>query len=94
MICSVFWRIDDSGLKNLHEWYGRNIYAVHIAVNRWFFIARPALNGRARISVCRRGRLEAIGAEGTNGGHAIDGSLRLLEVRGDRLLGSIMERAA
>ena len=44
MICSVFWRIDDSGLKNLQEWYGRNIYTVRIAVNRWFFTAGPALN--------------------------------------------------
>ena len=43
-ICSVFWRIDDSELKNLQEWCGRNIYAVRIAVNRWFFTARPALN--------------------------------------------------
>ena len=43
-ICSVFWRIDDSGFENLQEWYGRNIYAVRIEVNRWFFAAMPALN--------------------------------------------------
>ena len=43
-ICSAFWRIDGSGLKNLQEWYGRNICAVRIAVNRWFLTARPALN--------------------------------------------------
>ena len=41
---SVFWRIDDSGLKNLQEWYGRNIYAIRIAVNRYLFEAGPALN--------------------------------------------------
>ena len=29
-----FWRIEDSGFKNLQEWYGRNIYAVSTAVNR------------------------------------------------------------
>ena len=43
-ICSIFWRIDDSGFKNLQELYGRNIYAARIAVNRWFFTARQALN--------------------------------------------------
>ena len=40
----------------------------------------------------RRRRLDATGAEGTNGGHAVDGGSRLLEVRGDRLSGSVMER--
>ena len=39
-----FWRINDSRFKNLHEWYGRSIYAARIAVNHWFFTARPALN--------------------------------------------------
>ena len=43
-ICSVFLRVDDSRLKNLQEWYGENIYAVRIAVNRWLFTARLALN--------------------------------------------------
>ena len=49
---------------------------------------------RARITACRRGRLEATGAEGTNGGHAVDDGLRLLEARGDRLSGSVMEQEA
>ena len=39
-----FWKIDDSGLKHIQEWYGRNHIAVRIAVNRWFFTARLALN--------------------------------------------------
>ena len=43
-ICSVFWRIDDSGLKNLQEGYGRNIYTVRIAASRWFLAAKPASN--------------------------------------------------
>ena len=34
------------------------------------------------------------GAEGTNGDYAVDGGSRLLKVRGDRLSGSVMERAA
>ena len=44
VICSVSWRIDYSGFKNLQQWYRRNIYVVRIAVNRWLFRARPALN--------------------------------------------------
>ena len=43
-ICSVFWRIDDSGFKNLQECYRQNNYAIHIGVNRLLFKARPALN--------------------------------------------------
>ena len=43
-ICSVFWRIDDSGLKNLQGWCGQSIYAIRIVVNRWLFEARPVLN--------------------------------------------------
>ena len=43
---------------------------------------------------CRRVRLETTGAVGTDGGHAVDGDSRLLEDRGDRLSGSVMERAA
>ena len=39
-ICSVFWGMDVSELKNLQEWYRRKIYAVRIAVNRWFLTAR------------------------------------------------------
>ena len=42
---------------------------------------------------CRRERLGAIGAEGTNGGHAVDGRSRLYDVRGDRLSGIIIERS-
>ena len=41
--CSIFWGIDDSGPKNLQEGYGRNIYAVRIAVNHGLYEeARPA----------------------------------------------------
>ena len=43
---------------------------------------------------CRQGRLEAIGAEGTNGDHAVEGGSRLWNVRGDRLSVSVMKRAA
>ena len=43
---------------------------------------------------CRRVRLETTGAVEKNGGHAVDGDLRLLEVRSDRLSGSVIERAA
>ena len=43
---------------------------------------------------CCRVRLETTGAVGTDGGHAVDGDLRLLEARGDRLSGSAMEREA
>ena len=42
---------------------------------------------------CRE-RLEAIAAEGTNGGHAVEGGSRVWDARGDRLSGSVMERAA
>ena len=41
---AFFFRIDDSGPKRLQERYGRNIYAVRIAANRWLFEARPASN--------------------------------------------------
>ena len=43
-ICSVFWRIDDSGFKDLQEWYRQIIYAVRIAVDRFFPAARLVLN--------------------------------------------------
>ena len=43
---------------------------------------------------CRRVRLVTTGAGGTKVGHAVDGDLRLLEARGDRLSGSVMERTA
>ena len=39
-------------------------------------------------------RLKTTGAVETNGGNAVDGDLRLLEARGDRLSGSVMEREA
>ena len=42
----------------------------------------------------RRVRLEPTEAVETNGGHAVDVDLRLLEARGDWLAGSVMERAA
>ena len=41
-----------------------------------------------------RVRLVTTGAVGTDGGHAVDGDSRLLEARGDRLSGSVLERAA
>ena len=41
---AFFFRIDDSELKSLQERYGQNIYVVRIAVNRWLFEARLALN--------------------------------------------------
>ena len=56
--------------------------------------ARAKCLRRARIGTCRRGRFKATGAVGTNGGHAVEGNLRLLEARGDRLSGSVMEQAA
>ena len=65
-ICSVFWRIDVSGFKSLQEWYGRNIYAVHIAVKRWFFTARPALNMLYQDKGMPSRATEVIGAKGTN----------------------------
>ena len=43
---------------------------------------------------CRRVRLETTGAVETNGGHAVDGDSRLLEARGHRFSGSVMERTA
>ena len=83
-ICKVFWRIDDSGLKNLQEWYGRKIYAGRIAVNRWFFTARPALNmpcqnkeGRTEVmpSIAARGytKLGVISCRGASWSEQLDG---------------------
>ena len=48
---------------------------VHIAVNRWFFAARPALKMLCQKTSYRRERLEATG--GTNGGYAVDGGSML-----------------
>ena len=42
VICSLSWSIDYSGFKNLQERYRQN--TGRIAVNRWLFEARPALN--------------------------------------------------
>ena len=75
---NVFLRIDASRFN-----------AVHIAVNHWFFEARPALKMLCQKKSCRRERLEA--TEGTNGGHAVDGGSRLSDVRGERLLRSTVE---
>ena len=50
----------------------RTVYAIRIAVNRFF-----SRYGSFKKRSCRQGRLEAIGAEGTNGGHAVDGGSRL-----------------
>ena len=61
-----------------------DIYTIRIAVNRFF-------SDTARFKTsCRRGRLEATRAEGTNGGHAVDSGSRS-EVRGERLSRSVME---
>ena len=49
---------------------------------------------RAEIRACRRGRLEATGAVGTNGDHAVKDGSGLLEVRVDRLSGNVMEQSA
>ena len=56
--------------------------------------ARAKYLRRASIRARRRGRLEATAAVGTNGGHIVEGDLRLLEARGDRLLWSVMEQAS
>ena len=61
--------------------------------DRWFQ-ERYERNVHAVRMACRRGRLKATGAVGTNGSHAVEDGSRLLEVRGDRLSGSVMERAA
>ena len=45
------------------------------------------------IRACCRVWLKTTGAVEADGGHAVDDDLRLLEVRGDRLSGSVMERA-
>ena len=41
---AFFWRINDSGFKNLQERYKRIIYAVRIAVSRFFSVSRLALS--------------------------------------------------
>ena len=49
----------------------RTVYAMRIAVNRFFSDTARLKKSR------RRERLEAIGAEVTNGGHAVEGGSRL-----------------
>ena len=80
-ICSVFRRIDDSGSKPCRR--RQTVYAIRIAVNRFF-----SDTAHLKKSSCRQGRLKAIGAEGTNGGHAVDGGSMLSEVRSDRCRGA------
>ena len=83
-ICSVFWRIDDSGFKNLQEWYRRNIYAVRIVINRWLYEARPASNmpcqDKGMRSRAARGdrKLGANGCRGASWSEQLDGK----ELRG------------
>ena len=64
----------------------RTVYAIRIAVNRFFSDTTSFKKSG------RRGRLEAIGAEGTNKDHTVEGGSRLSEVRGERFSGSVMER--
>ena len=78
-ICSVFWRIDDSGFKNLQECYRQNDYAVHIGVNRLLFEARPSLNmpsqDKGLPSRAARGdrKLRANGCRGSAWNEQLDG---------------------
>ena len=66
--CSVFWRIDDSSFKNLQEKETNRL--------RHRYCGQSFFSDTARLKKsCRRGRLEATGPEGTNGGHAVDGGL-------------------
>ena len=71
-ICSGFWRIDDSGFKNIQEWYRQTIYALRIVVNCWLFEARPALNipcqDKGMPSRAARGDRE-LGANGCRGAY-------------------------
>ena len=81
-ICSVFWRADDLGFKNFQEWYRRIVYAVRIAVNRfflrsgWFEMPYQAMGtGRA----ARGGRKSgADGCRGASWSEELDGK----ELRG------------
>ena len=77
-----FWRIDDSGFKNFQEWYRRIIYAVRIAVNRFFlrsgWFEMPCLvmgAGRAAGGDRKSG---AVGSQGASWGEELDGK----EIRG------------
>ena len=64
-----FWRIDDSGFKNLQDETNR---LRHTYSGQSFFLRYGSFK-----KSYRRGRLEAIGAEGTNGGNDVDGGSRL-----------------
>ena len=63
---------------------------------RWFMLGldETAAFYGGSMRACRRVWLKTAGAVATNGGHAVDDDLRLLEARGDRLSGSVMDRAA
>ena len=65
-----FWRIDDSRLKNLQEKETNRL--------RHTYCGQSLFSDTARLKKsCRRGWLEAIGAEGTNGGHVVEGGSRV-----------------
>ena len=70
-ICSVFWRIDDSGFRNLQKKETNRLG--HTYCGQSFFLRYGSFK-----TPCRRGRLEAIRDERrSNGGHAVDGGSRL-----------------
>ena len=56
-----------TGASTCKKWYRRNTDAVRIAVNRWFFVTRPALNmpchDKGMLSRATRGDLK-LGANG------------------------------
>ena len=78
-----FWRLDDWGINCRKR--RRTVYTIRITVNRFF-----SATARKKRS-CRRGRLEAIGAGRTDGGHAVEGGSRLWDVRIERLSVSVIE---
>ena len=59
-------------LQRFSEESGTGEYLRHIYCGHSFFLRYSSFKQRS----CRRGRLEAIRAEGTNGGHAVDGGSR------------------
>ena len=61
-----FWRIDGSRFKNLQVKETNRLRRTYCGQS--FFSDTAGLK-----KVCRRGRLEATGAEGTNEGHAVEG---------------------
>ena len=69
-ICNIFWRIDGSRLKNLQEKETNRL--------RYTYCGQSFSSNTAYLNnSCRRGGLEAIGAEGANGSHAVEGGSRL-----------------